>query len=86
VSLPFATTLARRFVTKFGEPYATPFPDLARLTPTPERITEGGHRREEQARRRLGEAGGGALAAVAPVAQLRGAAPLARGRRCAAGR
>jgi AraC family transcriptional regulator, regulatory protein of adaptative response / DNA-3-methyladenine glycosylase II len=38
VTVKAATTLARRFVTRFGEPYATPFPELARLTPTPERV------------------------------------------------
>lgn len=40
VTVKAATTLARRFVAKLGEPYATPFPELARLTPTPERVAE----------------------------------------------
>jgi AraC family transcriptional regulator of adaptative response / DNA-3-methyladenine glycosylase II len=38
VTVKAATTLARRFVTAFGEPCRTPFAELKRLTPTPERI------------------------------------------------
>ena len=40
VTVKAATTLARRFVATFGEDYATPFPELGRLTPPPERIAE----------------------------------------------
>jgi AraC family transcriptional regulator, regulatory protein of adaptative response / DNA-3-methyladenine glycosylase II len=38
VTVKAATTIARRFVAAFGEPIATPVPELNRLTPVPERI------------------------------------------------
>ena len=38
VTVKAATTIARRFVAAFGEPIATPVPELNRLTPLPERI------------------------------------------------
>ena len=38
VTVKAATTIARRFVAAFGEPIATPLPELNRLTPVPERI------------------------------------------------
>jgi AraC family transcriptional regulator of adaptative response / DNA-3-methyladenine glycosylase II len=38
VSVKSATTLAGRFAAAFGEPIATPFPQLTCLPPTPERV------------------------------------------------
>jgi AraC family transcriptional regulator, regulatory protein of adaptative response / DNA-3-methyladenine glycosylase II len=38
VSVAAATTLTVRFAAKFGEPVVTPFPDLTRLPPAPERV------------------------------------------------
>ncbi|OJW17867.1 MAG: hypothetical protein BGO49_30715 [Planctomycetales bacterium 71-10] len=38
VSVRGATTLASRFAYAFGEPIETPFPELDRLTPSPERV------------------------------------------------
>src|SRR5262249_56793709 len=38
VSVPAATTLAGRFAAAFGEPVETPFPELNRLSPRPERV------------------------------------------------
>jgi AraC family transcriptional regulator, regulatory protein of adaptative response / DNA-3-methyladenine glycosylase II len=38
VTVTAATTVAGRVVTAFGEPIATPFTELNRLTPTPEKI------------------------------------------------
>jgi AraC family transcriptional regulator of adaptative response / DNA-3-methyladenine glycosylase II len=38
VTVKAATTIACRFVTTFGEPIATPFPELHRLTPSAARI------------------------------------------------
>lgn len=38
VSVKAATTLAGRFATAFGTPIETPYPDLSRLFPTPERV------------------------------------------------
>jgi AraC family transcriptional regulator of adaptative response / DNA-3-methyladenine glycosylase II len=38
VTVKAATTIARRFAAAFGEPCSTPFAELCRLTPTPERI------------------------------------------------
>jgi AraC family transcriptional regulator of adaptative response / DNA-3-methyladenine glycosylase II len=38
ISVAAATTLAGRLATSFGEPAETPFPGLARLSPTPERL------------------------------------------------
>jgi AraC family transcriptional regulator of adaptative response / DNA-3-methyladenine glycosylase II len=38
VTVKAATTIACRFVEAFGEPIATPFPELTRLTPLPARI------------------------------------------------
>ena len=38
VTVKAATTLACRLVAAFGEPIATPFPALSRLTPTPARL------------------------------------------------
>jgi AraC family transcriptional regulator of adaptative response / DNA-3-methyladenine glycosylase II len=40
VTVKAATTIAGRLVAAFGEPIATPFPELNRLTPSPERIAE----------------------------------------------
>lgn len=40
ISVQAATTLSGRFATAFGEPIETPFPRLARLTPTPERVAQ----------------------------------------------
>lgn len=40
VSVKAATTLMGRFVQSFGEPIATPFPALAHLTPTAERVAQ----------------------------------------------
>jgi AraC family transcriptional regulator of adaptative response / DNA-3-methyladenine glycosylase II len=40
VTVKAATTLARRFVAAFAESYTTPFAELDRLAPTPERIAE----------------------------------------------
>jgi AraC family transcriptional regulator of adaptative response / DNA-3-methyladenine glycosylase II len=40
VSVRAATTLARRFADAFGEPIETPFPELARLSPSPARVAE----------------------------------------------
>lgn len=42
VTVKAATTLARRFVAAFGDAYATPFPALTQLTPTPARIAAAG--------------------------------------------
>ena len=38
VTVKAATTIAGRVVEAFGEPFATPYPELNRLTPTPGRI------------------------------------------------
>lgn len=38
VTVRAATTIACRFVTAFGEPIVTPFPELNRLTPSPARV------------------------------------------------
>jgi AraC family transcriptional regulator of adaptative response / DNA-3-methyladenine glycosylase II len=38
VTVKAATTIACRFVDTFGEPVATPFPELNRLSPVPERV------------------------------------------------
>jgi AraC family transcriptional regulator of adaptative response / DNA-3-methyladenine glycosylase II len=38
VTVKAATTIACRFVDAFGDPIVTPFPELHRLSPTPERI------------------------------------------------
>jgi AraC family transcriptional regulator of adaptative response / DNA-3-methyladenine glycosylase II len=38
VTVKAATTLSCRFVEAFGEPVASPYPELHRLTPTPERV------------------------------------------------
>ncbi len=38
VTVKSATTIACRFAEAFGEPFATPFPELDRLTPNPARI------------------------------------------------
>ncbi|HEY7790713.1 MAG TPA: AlkA N-terminal domain-containing protein [Vicinamibacterales bacterium] len=38
VTVRAATTIAGRFVETFGEPIATPFPELNRLTPAPSRV------------------------------------------------
>jgi AraC family transcriptional regulator of adaptative response / DNA-3-methyladenine glycosylase II len=38
VSVPAATTLARRLAVRFGEPIETPFPGLCRLSPSPSRL------------------------------------------------
>ncbi|MEO8482752.1 MAG: AlkA N-terminal domain-containing protein [Acidobacteriota bacterium] len=38
VTVKAATTMACRFVAAFGEPMATPFPELNRLAPTPARV------------------------------------------------
>jgi AraC family transcriptional regulator, regulatory protein of adaptative response / DNA-3-methyladenine glycosylase II len=38
ISVAAATTLARRLAVRFGEPIATPHPELTRLAPTAERI------------------------------------------------
>jgi AraC family transcriptional regulator of adaptative response / DNA-3-methyladenine glycosylase II len=38
VTVKSATTIACRFAEAFGEPIATPFPELDRLTPNPARI------------------------------------------------
>jgi AraC family transcriptional regulator of adaptative response / DNA-3-methyladenine glycosylase II len=40
VTVKAATTLACRFTEKFGEPISTPFPELSRLSPLPERIAQ----------------------------------------------
>lgn len=40
ISVLAATTVARRLATEFGEAIETPFPELTRLAPTPERIAE----------------------------------------------
>jgi AraC family transcriptional regulator, regulatory protein of adaptative response / DNA-3-methyladenine glycosylase II len=40
ISVRAATTLAGRFVARFGEPMDTPYPELNRLVPVPERIAE----------------------------------------------
>nr|WP_240906923.1 AlkA N-terminal domain-containing protein [Paludisphaera rhizosphaerae] len=40
VSVRAATTLAGRYAERFGEAIETPFPELTRLTPTPERIAK----------------------------------------------
>jgi AraC family transcriptional regulator of adaptative response / DNA-3-methyladenine glycosylase II len=42
VTVKAATTIAGRFVEAFGEPIATPFADLKRLTPAPGRIAAAG--------------------------------------------
>ncbi len=42
VSVKAATTLMARFVQRFGEPIATPFPTLTQLSPTPERVAQAG--------------------------------------------
>ncbi len=38
VTVKAATTIAGRFAAAFGEPIETPYPELSRLTPTPDRI------------------------------------------------
>jgi AraC family transcriptional regulator of adaptative response / DNA-3-methyladenine glycosylase II len=38
ITVKAATTISGRFVTAFGEPITTPFPEINRLSPTPERI------------------------------------------------
>lgn len=40
ITVKAATTLGGRFVSAFGEAFATPFPELTRLAPTPQRIAE----------------------------------------------
>jgi AraC family transcriptional regulator of adaptative response / DNA-3-methyladenine glycosylase II len=40
ISVPAATTLAGRLATAFGEPIETPFPQLNRLSPAPERLAQ----------------------------------------------
>jgi AraC family transcriptional regulator of adaptative response / DNA-3-methyladenine glycosylase II len=40
VSVLAATTLAGRLAARFGEPIATPFPGLVRLSPAPERLAD----------------------------------------------
>ncbi|MDU4094518.1 MAG: AlkA N-terminal domain-containing protein [Pantoea sp.] len=40
ITVKAATTLGGRFVSAFGEAFVTPFPELTRLAPTPQRITE----------------------------------------------
>lgn len=40
VTVKAATTLSCRFVEAFGENFKTPFPELGRLSPSPERIAE----------------------------------------------
>jgi AraC family transcriptional regulator of adaptative response / DNA-3-methyladenine glycosylase II len=40
VTVVAARTIAGRFAAEFGEPIETPFPSLARLFPSPERIAE----------------------------------------------
>lgn len=40
VTVKAATTIAGRVATAFGEPIVTPFPELNRLTPAPERIAK----------------------------------------------
>ena len=44
VSVKAATTLAGRFTAAFGEPTATPFPQLTHLSPTAERVAKRGTR------------------------------------------
>jgi AraC family transcriptional regulator of adaptative response / DNA-3-methyladenine glycosylase II len=39
VTVRAATTIAGRFVEAFGDPIATPFPELSRLTPEPARVS-----------------------------------------------
>jgi AraC family transcriptional regulator of adaptative response / DNA-3-methyladenine glycosylase II len=38
VTVKSATTVAGRFAALFGEPFVTPFPELTRLTPAPEKV------------------------------------------------
>jgi AraC family transcriptional regulator of adaptative response / DNA-3-methyladenine glycosylase II len=40
VTVKAATTIAGRFVTAFGEPFATPLPELNRLTPAHTRVAK----------------------------------------------
>jgi len=40
VTVKAATTIAGRLVAAFGEPYATPFPELTHLTPAPEKLAK----------------------------------------------
>jgi AraC family transcriptional regulator of adaptative response / DNA-3-methyladenine glycosylase II len=42
VTVKAATTIAGRLATAFGEPMATPYPELSRLTPSPSRIARAG--------------------------------------------
>ncbi len=42
ITVKSATTVAGRLAAAFGEPIVTPFPDLNRLTPSPERIAKAG--------------------------------------------
>jgi AraC family transcriptional regulator of adaptative response / DNA-3-methyladenine glycosylase II len=42
VTVKAATTIAGRLAAAFGEPVATPFPELSRLTPSPARLAKAG--------------------------------------------
>ena len=42
ISVRAATTVARRLTTLFGEPIETPFPELDRLSPSPEQLADAG--------------------------------------------
>jgi AraC family transcriptional regulator of adaptative response / DNA-3-methyladenine glycosylase II len=42
VTVKAATTVAGRLAAAFGEPFATPFPELNRLTPSPARLAKAG--------------------------------------------
>lgn len=48
VTVKAATTIAGRLMAAFGEPIATPFPELNRLTPTPESIAQAAVKRLAQ--------------------------------------
>ena len=50
VTVRAATTIAGRFVAAFGEPIATPMPELNRLTPLPARIARSHCQRHRQTR------------------------------------
>jgi AraC family transcriptional regulator of adaptative response / DNA-3-methyladenine glycosylase II len=76
VTVKAATTIACRFAAAFGEPVVTPFPELNRLTPTPERVAQASV--DDIARHGIVSARAKSIIALAQ-AQRSGMVPLDRG-------
>jgi AraC family transcriptional regulator of adaptative response / DNA-3-methyladenine glycosylase II len=76
VTVKAATTIACRFAAAFGDTIATPFPELNRLTPAPERVARASV--DDIARLGIVSARAKCIIALAQ-AQLSGAVPLDRG-------